>query len=438
MRKSWTYQYSPKLLHVQLTKEEIIFYSNIYNNLEKNEQGLISSKIVANFMKTSSLDKNILKKIFLIASQSSNSQLNKEELFIILRLIALAQNNMPFSAENIERNSPIPPLPKFNYSINNNVMSINNSQINFNNKNENDNAIDNKSIDDKNINNSIEQNSLFIISEREKKYYKNIFDRQKEPNFERISAHNAIIFWKDNNIDDDSIRIIANIMKPLENKGYLNLKEFQVSCHLLEISKKIKLPNKLPKCLIDYLGRNNNIQEKNIVIQNKNISESEIKELYKKLDEEKNKNKLLTEENNSLKLKIVFLNNEIQKIDELKNKIKILEDELSKKNIEIQNFISQNSNKEDKYTIKSILPGEKIMAVNFVSMGSQDIGHYNLVCKNVDLFVKLEERLYEDFPQFKDYETYFEVKAKRIKRFKTLEENNIKTNDIINIFFIEI
>jgi len=70
-------------------------------------------------------------------------------------------------------------------------------------------------------------------------------------------------------------------MKPLENKGYLNLKEFQVSCHLLEISKKIKLPNKLPKCLIDYLGRNNNIQEKNIVIQNKNISESEIKELLK-------------------------------------------------------------------------------------------------------------------------------------------------------------
>ena len=120
-------------------------------------------------MKTSGLDKNILIKIFLIVSQSYTSQLNKEELYIILRLIALAQNNMPFSAENIERNSPIPPLPKFNYSINNNVMSINNSQINFNNKNENDNAIDNKSIDDKNINNSIEQNSLFIISEREKK-----------------------------------------------------------------------------------------------------------------------------------------------------------------------------------------------------------------------------------------------------------------------------
>ena len=59
-------------------------------------------------------------------------------------------------------------------------------------------------------------------------------------------------------------------------------------------------------------------------------------------------------------------------------------------------------------------PGDKIMGVNFVSMGSNDIGHYNLVCKNRDLFVRLEERLYEDFPQFKNYETYFEVNTRRI------------------------
>ena len=78
------------------------------------------------------------------------------------------------------------------------------------------------------------------------------------------------------------------------------------------------------------------------------------------------------------------------------------------------------------------------MAINFVSMVNQDIMNYNLICKNIDLFVRLEERLYEDFPQFKEYETYFVVNGKRIKRFKTLEQNNIKTNDIINIFIIDI
>ncbi len=70
-------------------------------------------------------------------------------------------------------------------------------------------------------------------------------------------------------------------------------------------------------------------------------------------------------------------------------------------------------------------------------MGNQDIGHYAVVCKNTDLFVRLEEKLYNEYPQFKNYETYFEVKTKRIKRFKTLDENKIKNGDIINVFIVE-
>ena len=104
--------------------------------------------------------------------------------------------------------------------------------------------------------------------------------------------------------------------------------------------------------------------------------------------------------------------------------------------MEIQKYISQK-NITNKNEITSILPGEKILGVNFVSMGIQGISNYNLVCKNTDLFVRLEERLYEDYPQFKEYETYFEVKTRRIKRFKTLQENNIETNDVINVFIID-
>ena len=70
-------------------------------------------------------------------------------------------------------------------------------------------------------------------------------------------------------------------------------------------------------------------------------------------------------------------------------------------------------------------------------MGSNDINNYNQICKNTELFVRVEERLYKDFPQFKNYETYFEVNGKRIKRFKTLNENKIKKNDVICIFTIE-
>jgi len=145
----------------------------------------------------------------------------------------------------------------------------------------------------------------------------------------------------------------------------------------------------------------------------------------------------LIKENNSLKQTIIKLNAEINKLQDLKNKIILLENDLIKKNNEIQQLLIKNNNAKSNYEIKSIHPGEKIMAINFVSMGNQDIMNYNLMCKNIDLFIRLEERLYEDFPQFKEFETYFEVNGKRIKRFKTIEQNNIKTNDVINVFTIE-
>jgi predicted nuclease with TOPRIM domain len=151
----------------------------------------------------------------------------------------------------------------------------------------------------------------------------------------------------------------------------------------------------------------------------------------------KNKNQELINENTILKEKLNKLNMDINNIQNLKNKIKSLEKELNKKNEEIQQLLSQNNNNQSNYEITSIRPGEKIMCINFVSMSNQDINNYGLVCKNTDLFIRAEERLYEDFPQFKKYETYFEANGKRIKRFQTLSENNIKDKNVINLFIIE-
>ena len=196
------------------------------------------------------------------------------------------------------------------------------------------------------------------------------------------------------------------------------------------------LPNykKKPNVIESQINQsNNNVQSHTVNSTKNNNYENQINILNDQLIEEKNKNQLLINENDNLRLSINNLNKEIKK---LKDKIKLLENNLSIKNMEIQKYISQK-NITNKNEITSILLGEKILGVNFVSMGVNDIGHYNLVCKNTDLFVRLEERLYEDFPQFKEYETYFEIKTKRIKRFKTLKENNIKTNDVINIFIID-
>ena len=146
---------------------------------------------------------------------------------------------------------------------------------------------------------------------------------------------------------------------------------------------------------------------------------------------------MLINENNNLKNLNYALNNQIQTLNQFKEKNKFLENEIYKKNIELQKYISNNINLTSSRGITSIKPGERVIAISFVSMGNQDIGHYAVVCKNTDLFIRLEEKLYNEFPQFKNYETYFEVRTNRIKRFKTLDENKIKHNDIINIFLTD-
>ena len=159
---------------------------------------------------------------------------------------------------------------------------------------------------------------------------------------------------------------------------------------------------------------------------------SKIDELKKQLNEENNKNKILNQENINLKnlahkltekyeLKIKSLNDEIDiknlEIKEFELKIKSLNDEIDKKNLEIKEIES------------------KMMVVNFVS--SQDINNYSLICKSTDLFEKLEEKLFKDYPKYTKDKTFFLANGSRIETSKTLEENKIKNNNVINVVSYE-
>ena len=197
----------------------------------------------------------------------------------------------------------------------------------------------------------------------------------------------------------------------------------------------------VPKSLDSIPFRNNNSSNHNLNPQknnfNQNYYESQINELKEQLTKEKNKNSILMNENAKLNEMINNMNsNQLF----LNNKISFLENELNKKNMEIQNYLN-NMNNINNYNINdlvtSINPGEKIITVNFVSNGFQDIVNYSIPCKNTSLFIRLEEKLNNDFPQLKNHETFFVVNTRRIKRFQTLEENQIKSNDVISIFTID-
>jgi len=152
------------------------------------------------------------------------------------------------------------------------------------------------------------------------------------------------------------------------------------------------------------------------------------------LNEEKTKNKKLLEELNKEKIKVKELNDKINIYENYYNNnlklIKELEKQINSKNIKINNLKENN----DKNKITSIKSGEEIIAIFFTSV-HKDI-HRPISCKNIDKFVKIEEKIYDEYPKYKDYNTYLTVNGKVIKRFKTLEENGIKDGNtiIVNIY----
>ena len=171
---------------------------------------------------------------------------------------------------------------------------------------------------------------------------------------------------------------------------------------------------------------------------------------------------LLNDENNELNKKIkqleIDLNNEKEKnknlneqIEKYKKIIQDLNDKLSKKNLidnnnkvsELQNIIKEKideinvlKSKLSDSNIDNIQPGEKIIAIGFTS-SDQTIQNFFRPCKDSDLFVRLEEKLYDEYPQYKDVETYFLVNGRKILRFKSMKENNLKNGQVIMLNIVE-
>ena len=150
-----------------------------------------------------------------------------------------------------------------------------------------------------------------------------------------------------------------------------------------------------------------------------------IEELRKELIEQRDKNKLSES-------KIKELNNTVNK---LKENNKELEQIINEQKQEIIDYMLKLNNLSINEQDKLYKPEDKIISISFKIQDSKDIFKYS--CKITDLFVKLEQRLYIDFPKYRKVETYFMANKKRILRFQTLEENGIKNNDIISLYIFK-
>ena len=122
------------------------------------------------------------------------------------------------------------------------------------------------------------------------------------------------------------------------------------------------------------------------------------------------------------------LNNEKDKYIQIQKKINPNNNNNKEEIVELYKKIDNLKEKLSRYPFE-LLKGEQIISVIFIS-DDQNI-HYSVICKNTDKFIRLEEKLYKDYPEYSEIDCFFMVNGKVISKFKSLEENNIHNSDII-------
>jgi hypothetical protein len=132
--------------------------------------------------------------------------------------------------------------------------------------------------------------------------------------------------------------------------------------------------------------------------------------------------------NNMNKQLIEELNTEKEKNKKLSEQIQTVEFKMSQNNFNQQSSYATNDNRR----FNMMRPGEKVIAITFQTFDQKV--NKSFACKNTDIFVDLEKELYDEYYEFKDIETISICNRRKVYRFKTLEENGIKNSDTIFIY----
>ena len=214
---------------------------------------------------------------------------------------------------------------------------------------------------------------------------------------------------------------------------------------------------------INELNQNNKVLENKLneeIIKNNNLKE-ENKKLLKenmKLKEELNKNNKLKidldnyiKENKKLKDELLKTNKNISKFgnnNTNNNEILNLNYQLSQKDIEIRDLKyqlleknneikdlkskSQSNSKQNKEKFDI----DEIMIVYFKTQ-DQEINHVAIRCLPSDTFAEVEEKIYKKFGNYRNTNNTPICNGRIVLRFKTLRENKIKDENVVQLIKME-
>ena len=154
---------------------------------------------------------------------------------------------------------------------------------------------------------------------------------------------------------------------------------------------------------------------------NQNILQSNNNDEINKLKNELTKaNKVIEQQKLTINELQNKLNNYNNIINNLNNDIDNYRNIISKKDIELNNYKSQLNN--------NIISNNKVyindmMCVNFIS-SDQNV-HFAVTCLKTNTFAEVEEKLYKQYPQYRETNNTFLANGMQVLRFKTIYENKI-------------
>ena len=152
-----------------------------------------------------------------------------------------------------------------------------------------------------------------------------------------------------------------------------------------------------------------------------------IKELEQLLKEKDNAIQNLGDEIKEFLYKNRKLEIEYNKINEKLNRMNSeLKEQLMKKERIIKEYKLKISQFPFEFSSE-----EKIMSIIFMSFDKNIICSF--ICKNTDIFNILENKFYEKYSKYKGFDNIFYSNGRKIDKYKSLDENKIKNNDIITI-----
>ena len=105
---------------------------------------------------------------------------------------------------------------------------------------------------------------------------------------------------------------------------------------------------------------------------------------------------------------------------------------------ELKDFFDNNFFKFNGLEIedmKTFVEYNNIIVINFVS--GDGIINQGIKCLKTETFAEVEEKLYKLYEQYRETNNIFLHGGNTILRFKTIEENNIKDNDKIQLQLLD-